>query len=941
MKSKLLMRWVLRWSLCLFIFLFIFIIILYVILPPLLSSDRAREKASLYLANTFKRPAVIEHLAFSWKDGFSISRLSVTNRDRTPWLVLHSVELLPDWRALLATKFKASSLTIGGIELTIKRDKNGRVMTGDPVTFSKQNIEFTYTGFPALMVNHLFTLFPKKHRGFTYKDLLALFREAHIKEGVFTFIDQRLNTTTQIKNFSADINVRSLAKPIKFLLQGTIAFNNNPPEPLKISGSALLFSKEKTNLPKARGTLTMEAGFGHLDGFFDLNKFNTPSEVTGGHLTCSLDLDKLSQLLAGVLGFPPGYSWKGNLHASLEARGNFDSHIAVNGITKVTDLSIINEPLQPTPFEQPCIAFSQEVLFNFPTQEIRVKVFDLKTASLKLALAGTINNFQKDPYSNLTLSGTGSLHEIAHILGIFFHLPPDLNLSGMTQLSLAGTGYVKKLNLKGATVIRGFSIEHPAFKGRPYQEEVLQISPDLMCNLKKDQFTITSLLIRGKALTGEIKGAVDGQSDIDVEGTLSLKFAELKKQLLDVLPRGFPSEGSSSSNFTIKGNLKTSLVVKGAHDLPLLTKLKVTHEILYSPEQDTLAFTTLTAQSPCLSFAGRGTIAQILQNPFAKCEGKLALASEELQKEFKDSFPKKLILQGNGRLAFTAEGNLKPAENKSILSSWTGNGTLSLDAMSCQGLGIIQNLKSTEFTLDKSILRLSLEGLLNRGPSAVQGIIDFRQKRPLMKLKGQGKDIELSEDQTILGYVIPISSPSRQLTGKGFFSFQTSWQGVDWEQEISRSIVGTGKISLKDGSVRSEGVLSEILKVLGKPETIPFDQILTLFHLGDEKIYNDPIQLNSKDLTLELKGWTSLVYDPEKKGNPIKYTVTGASLKNFLGKDAQKILPFLSGENATIPIYIKGTVQKPKVSVKFPKAKEIFKDFFNSSNNSFRDLNGG
>jgi hypothetical protein len=74
------------------------------------------------------------------------------------------------------------------------------------------------------------------------------------------------------------------------------------------------------NLPKARGTLALEAGFGHVEGFVDLDKFNISStEATGGRLVCSLDLDKLSQLLAGVLGFPPGYSWKGNLQSSLEA----------------------------------------------------------------------------------------------------------------------------------------------------------------------------------------------------------------------------------------------------------------------------------------------------------------------------------------------------------------------------------------------------------------------------------------------------------------------------------------------------------------------------------------------------------------------------------------------------------------------------------------------
>ena len=190
--------------------------------------------------------------------------------------------------------------------------------------------------------------------------------------------------------------------------------------------------------------------------------------------------------------------------------------------------------------------------------------------------------------------------------------------------------------------------------------------------------------------------------------------------------------------------------------------------ISYFREQDTLTFTTLTAKSSCLSFSGQGTRSNFPKS-FCECEGKLALALEDVQKVWKDSLPKKMIFQGNGSLTFSAEGKLKPVKNKPVLSSWIGNGTVFLDAMSYQGLGTIQNLKSTECTLDKGFLTLALKGLLNNGPATVQGTFDFNRKRPVMNLKGQGKDIELSQKQTLLGYVIPIGSRSTQLTGKGSF----------------------------------------------------------------------------------------------------------------------------------------------------------------------------
>ena len=870
----------------------------------------------------------MENLAFSWNKGVSVSGLTITNQDQSPFLALECLQLIPEWHALLGKKLKISSLIIEGITLTVERDSSGQLRVGSFSDISSPISSGDSQSQPSALKGKA----PNRDNSLISQGLSALFIKAHITGGDFTFIDRRLDTTTQIKDFSADINMQSLKNPINFFLKGMLVLNDTPPEPLELKGAALFSSSGKIDLSKAKGTISMEAGFGQMKGFFDANTFNADIPVTGGHLSCAFDLNKLSKVLAGILGFPPGFSWGGKLTSSLDARGNFQSQIAVNGVTQLTDLSITSGPFQRAPFEQPKIDFSQEVLINLNTQKIEIKAFSLASDFLKLFLSGTINNFQKDPYSNLTLSGTGDLREMAYLLRNFFHLSPALNLSGITRLSLSGTGAAKNFHLKGATVVRGLSVEHPALKGRPFQEKTLRISPDLLYNLKKHRVTITSLLIRGKSLAGEIKGTVDEQSDIDLEGTLSLKFAELKKQLLDALPRVLPSGGESSSAFTIKGNFKNSIVVKGDHDLPLLSKLKVTHDLIYSPGQDTFAFTTLTAKSPCLNFNGQGTVTQISKNPFATFEGKLALVLEEIQKSWKDSLPKKMILQGAGSLTFTAEGKLKSAENKPVLSSWIGNSTVFLDTMSYQDLGTIQNLKSTECTLDKGVLAVTLEGLLNNGPVKVQGTIDFNQRRPVMKLNGEGKDIAVSRDQKILGYVVPISSNSTQFTGKGDFSLEATWHGTHWEPEISRSITGKGVVNLYEGTLQSRDSLSTILKFLGKPDTIQFDQIVSPFSLGEGKIYDNTIQVTGEDIQLKLQGWTSLVYDPEKKGNPIEYRVTGDSLRQSLGKDAQKILPFLSGEDATIPVVITGTVQKPKVSVKFPKAKKIFKDFFKPSN---------
>jgi hypothetical protein len=227
-------------------------------------------------------------------------------------------------------------------------------------------------------------------------------------------------------------------------------------------------------------------------------------------------------------------------------------------------------------------------------------------------------------------------------------------------------------------------------------------------------------------------------------------------------------------------------------------------------------------------------------------------------------------------------------------------------------------------------LQFSLEFLLKYGPSQFQGTFDFNKKQPDMKITLEGKEVQVSQDLDLLGYVVPIliTSSSGKLSGEGNFSVQTSWQGTDWNSEVSRTITGKGTLNLKDGILKSEDVLSVILKSFGKPETIEFEEILTGFRLGEGKLFNDNIQVNGKDLKIGLRGWTALAYDPSKKGNPMDYTVTGDFLKESIGRDGEKVLAILGGGEPTIPVGIGGTVQKPKVSIKMPKAGDLLKGLF-------------
>ena len=359
--------------------------------------------------------------------------------------------------------------------------------------------------------------------------------------------------------------------------------------------------------------------------------------------------------------------------------------------------------------------------------------------------------------------------------------------------------------------------------------------------------------------------------------------------------------------------------------------MTLVHDVDYNGQQDSLRINKLQVDSKFLHFEGSGSFSQLSTNPSMKSQGKLLLNMPKLQEFLKGLLPEGLATKGEGELIFSVEGRLRSHRERSIVRSWNGQGSLFLDSIEYQGFGSIQKLHSTRLLLDKGIVLFTLECLLNNGPSQFQGTLDLSRKKPAFKIDLKGKDVQVSQDLKILGYIIPIliTSSSGHLSGKGNFSVKASWQGTDWNKEVSRNITGKGTLSLNDGFLQSKDVLSLILSSFGKPETLQFDQIMTAFRLADGKVYNDNIRVNGKSLKLGLKGWTSLAYDPSRKGNPMDYTVTGDFFKQFLGKDAQKVLSFLGGGKlTTVPVDIAGTVQKPKVSIKMPKVEDLFRSLF-------------
>ncbi len=927
------LRTIVKGALTLFIVVLVLTVGAVVLLPSIISSDFGRNRVIALASENLQRPVSLENLSFSWAKGVDLSNLTIKNADQSPFIDLHELKVKVSWLALAARRVVVDSCLVKGLSVVITRDKSGKTSIDDLLA---------PTGEAPVQ---------RKAEEAT-KTLPAVFLDAHLQEGHLTFIDKRLETTTEIRNLRTDVTVRSLIEPIDFLLKGDVVLDNKAPEPLHLTGNALLAPDGIIDPLKAKGTVELKASFGELSLDFDLARFESDQDATGATLACNLDLKKMSELTAGIVGLPPGFSVKGQLKSSLKAQGSLQTSVTISGNTRVNDLLISGGPFKDVPFKEPQLDLVQTVAINPQNNTISMQTFSLKSRMLALTVNGTVRNFQGNPDFDLTVSGNGDLYEMTRVALAMAAVPPGMTVRGGVKLSLSLSGAQEAMHAKGKTSFENLIINAPFLAGRPFAEESLEITHDVTINVPKVVVTLATLQIQGSGLSASAAGVVDGEGTTDVQVKTSALFGQLKKQLGGLLPSAFPSEGTLSSTVSIKGNANTSLVAKGDHTISstslvipssgpdqspsppttiALPKITLLQELDYSKAGDSLTVKKLTASSDCFTLDGSAAVTQLSKEPLVTSETTVTVALPESLSMFNNLIPKELSAQGDARVQFSSKGKIPASSDKPLLSSWSGNGSLSVGPLSYQGMGTLENLHTTKLTLEAGKASLALECLVSKGLTTVEGTGDFSRPKPAMSVSAEGNDIQVSQNARLLGYMIPLFiAPSGQVTGQGNFSAQASWQGTDWEQEVSRTISGKGVVRVTDGLIRGQGVLLQLLQHFSKAESFAFKEIMTSFRLADGKVYNDKILVDGEDLDFQLQGWTSLSYVAEKDGNPMDYTVSGDFIKG-LGGDAQKILSALGGGEQAIPIGIAGTVQNPRVSVKLPKTRDLFQQLLKPS----------
>ncbi|MDX1779433.1 MAG: hypothetical protein R3339_11185, partial [Thermodesulfobacteriota bacterium] len=364
------------------------------------------------------------------------------------------------------------------------------------------------------------------------------------------------------------------------------------------------------------------------------------------------------------------------------------------------NLSVKGWPFQNATFKQPRITLSHDIVLNFDTMMANITSVALKSDFLDLAFSGVVKNFQEDLSGKLLVSGKGRLNEIVLVFGKMISLPPDLKLSGDVNLDLAGEGDLNKVGFKGTVECKNLEVNAAFLNNYPYRETSLQLTPDavLALNDKKTSVVLNTVNVKSGVVKGDIKGTLDSELSMDLNAKLATNLSLLGKNLRGVLPDSFPDKGQLLSDLSIRGNLDQTLTVKGNHTIDgaqivlqpapdeqpasatastlSFPKLALVHDVDYQGGRDNISLKSIKLDSSFGTVKASGMLSRISKDLLTECTGELALAMEEVTKLIKDLVPEGLTMKGKGDITFGCKGTLSPLDDKPLLSSWNGDGSL-------------------------------------------------------------------------------------------------------------------------------------------------------------------------------------------------------------------------------------------------------------------------
>ena len=907
------------------------LLIIVSLIPTIVSSGMVKNKIITTLEASLNRKVQIDDINMSWSSGIDLKNIYIKERDDLPgdtFVKVKSILCNIDFVPLIKKQIRINDLIIDSPEIVIQKDKQGLFNYEE----KSVSIESGRTPGPKPTPEKVKKPTPDVTRKPTMKPVLVipallfdLKIKAKVSNGKFTFIDHQLQEETRINDLNTTLNIDSLSKPIELQCAFDIDAKGET-EHADISLNVSLAKGGKIDPGNAKGTFNMRTGFALVTTDFDMAKFKGEGG-TGLDFSMNVDLKKLTENLAGMLGLPKGMQVEGDINSKITAHGQLEKTIGVDGSTEITNLYITGGPLEKNPIRQSNIKLTQKADIDIKNDQIAVYKIGIDSPFLEMFLAGLVTELKSTRDLNfkifMDLDITKLMSEIGGLL------PDETEIAGRLQSNMKLTGQQNIVKVNGKTDLKGLYVKMGAVG--PVKEPEITINHDIVYDLKNSDLELKSFgLNTGFA---EIKGSgtVINNGKIDLNVLLSSNIKRLTQGLQSVvsLPEGLDLDGEIDAEINVTGHAEEGLKLDGTTTLssinatggPLKNNtvsdlgLKILHTLDYNITKDSVNIEKLDIESEFLNMESKGGIAGLSKEMDIDYELSMEMDLNKMAEEFSGMFPVNVNMDGKGVVDLDLNGKLSARENENLYEQMDFDGNMSMDKINYDAYEI-KDFKAGLALDDGFFTTKDFSFVLNDGPCTVLASADLKEEKPPLVFDMKLSDANINQNMDILAYIVPLlAAPEGNLSGKLNMQLKASGNGLDWQDDLSKTLSGKGEIEIKDGYIKGGKVTSKILKAVGGRGEYEFEQITTRFIIEDSKIINDDISVNGKEFDIGLSGWTSF-------DGRIEYSADAEALGSQLGGDARKILGALS-EGSKLPIVVTGTIDKPRLSFKWPKPQEI------------------
>ena len=902
--------------------------ILVSLIPTIVSSNMVKNKIINNLEASLSREVNIDDINMSWSSGLDIKNIHIKESSDLPgdtFVKVNRILCDIDFFPLISRQIRINDLIIDSPEIVLQKRKEGvpgdediskpAAPTPAPETVEKPVPEIS--GKPVERPKYTPLVIPV----FLFDTRI----KAKISNGKFTFIDHQLQEETILRDLNTTLNVDSLNRPIEFNSSFDIETKGEI-EHADISLNVSLVKDGEINPESARGTLNMKTGFAQIAADFDMAKFMGEGG-TGLDFSMDVDLEKLTNKLGGILGVPEGMQIEGAISSEIKAEGQLEEVIGIDGNTEITNLNIIGGLPGDNPIRQPSIKLTQNADIDISNDKITVHKISIKTNFAELFLAGLVTDLKNakdlDLKIFLNLDITKLMSEIGGLL------PENIEVAGNVQSNMKLKGRQSRLEVEGTTDLKNLSAKIGTVG--PINEPEIQVIHDVKYNLQNSNLEINNLSVKTSFAEIKSSGALNKNREIDLNMLLSSDVEKLTQNLQSIvaLPQGLNVNGKIAADIITSGSIEKELKLSGTTILHGITAtggplknnrisnldLKLIHTLDYKIAEDSVNIKQMDISADFLEMKSKGGIANLSKEKNIDYELSMNMDLDKTTAQFAGMFPSEINMTGNGVVDLDINGKLSAKENENLYEKMNIHGNISMDKIKYDAYEI-KDFKTKLLLDDGFFTTKDFAFIINEGPGTVSASANLKEEKPSLVFDMKLSDMLINQNMDILAYIVPVlAAPDGKISGKLSMMFNAKGNGLNWQDDLSKSLNGQGEIDIKDGHIKGGKITSKILKTFGKGGEYEFDNISTRFVINDSKIFNDDISINGKDFNIGLSGWTAF-------DGRLEYSADAQAMGDLLGGDVKKILGSMS-KDSKLPIVVTGTVSNPKLAFKWPKPQEI------------------